>query len=198
MGSDEAHGDSEHRQRQHAAATTSESQIASCERQAPQFAERFRHSREIAAQHHYIARLDADCTHSLGDPFPAAAHCQQVDTVALVEPNLRWRATDEKRLIGDYRLHDPDLVGRRIARPCRSLARQLELGLVDNPLEGSRLAFDEQDIIRPDHRIIRGGKVASAFTHDHGHLDSSSAMASSWPTVLSMAGEYFGTRASVV
>ena len=53
----------------------------------------------------------------------------------------------------------------------RTLAGELELGLVDNAVERNRFAFDEQDIVHPDRGILLRGKVASAPAHDHEYLD---------------------------
>ena len=60
----------------------------------------------------------------------------------------------------DHRLHDADLVGRRVDLVALVLARKLELLEIDHALERRRLALEDEDVAGLEQRVA--GRLVAA------------------------------------
>ena len=89
----------------------------------------------------------------------------------LVQPVLRGRAVDQRRIRGDDRFHDADVVVGRVDLAGVFVAHQLELGLVHQPLQGVRLADEDQHVVGAQLGVRRRFVDAVARAHQREHLD---------------------------
>ena len=131
----------------------------------------------------------------MSDAPPLAAHCQQIDGMAIEQLELTDRAANELG-VRDNRLHQADLVGRGIDLVALALARELQFlqRQVQSSAAGSPCRIRMSPIVllpAGSYRLV--GPRSTAITSISFSPRSSNAF-----TVKPAAGEVSGTVTSVV